>query len=459
MSSFGNFYNNTSFPRQYKKNNTKQNNFNYNNYKSETTSDVNLGYNISDIAKNEFKELHKFMNNNLKNNNNKKSYQDKINIISNHKLPSLKDSLSNISFCDKQCYNINRNETKEKLLLYLQKKYKIDIIKNQYMVLGSKNLYSITKHQHILATLTCGNPYLIFLVKIDNVKWCIFIDRKLKNGYTYPKMHCTQYDFDDVLFEEETIFNGELVRDVNRHWKFIFSDIYIYKGINVKNTKNILSRIELIHNILNNEYNVKHEIEICPLIVKKLFQYKDLKYILNNFIPDLSYVTRGLVFYSMSNNYGDYIYLIPKEKQIQIKKINNEAVTIDYSTNKTYVEMKDMLSQNKSLLDTIQDSEFINKNKKHTFKIIKTNIPDIYNLLDPTNNNQQNNNIETINQLNSDTGEYYSIKNTENINIAYIPNIKISDYLFSYFKDDKLTGLVECVYHIYFDRWIPYKFK
>jgi hypothetical protein len=341
--------------------------------------------------------------------------------------PSLKNSLSTISFCDKECYNLNQNTTKDKLIRYIEGKYPIKIIDKQYVIINPRILYNISKHEHIITTLTNGNPYLLFLTIIDDVKWCIFIDRKLKNGYTYPKIHCTQYDFDDELFKMETVFNGELVRDVNRHWKFIIGDILVYKNNYIIKQKNFLSRIELIHNIFNKEYNKNNDIEICPLQVKKLFQYSQITELFDTFMTDLSYTCRGLIFNTLNNRFTNYAWILPKEQQLRVRKMNDEEAELGFviDANKTFVKAKDVFSSDMS--GTIPDSQYIDKTINEVKTIKKSAVPDIYEFVD----------------LNDE--------------IAYIPNYKISSMLYNYFakNSEKIDVKVNCIYHNYFNKWIP----
>jgi hypothetical protein len=368
-----------------------------------------------------------FKNNKYKDRNNKDKLQQiefKQELID---IPSLKNSLSTISFCDKECYNLNQNTTKDKLIRYIEGKYPIKIIDKQYVIINPRILYNISKHEHIITTLTNGNPYLLFLTIIDDVKWCIFIDRKLKNGYTYPKIHCTQYDFADELFKRETILNGELVRDVNRHWKFIIGDILVYKGNYIIKKKNFLTRIDLIHNIFKNEYTKNNDIEICPIQIKRLFQYSDINELFEQFIPDLSYTCKGLVFNTMNPRFTNYAWILPKEQQIRVRKMNDEEAELGFvvDANKTFVKPRDVFSSN--MTSTIPDSQYIDKTKNELKKLKKSAVPDIYELID-------------------EEGE-----------IAYIPNYKISSMLYNYFNtnSDKIDVKVECVYHNYFNRWIP----
>ena len=395
----------------------------YNNNKPNFYKKKNFNRDNSNNSNNSNNRENSSFNTNKTNDEQKKAER----IISD--IPSLKNSLSTISFCDKECYNVNQNHIKDKLINYIQAKYPIQIIKNQYVMLNPRILRNISTHEHIVSVYTNGNPYLFFMTVIDGIKWCIFIDRKLKNGYSYPKIHCTQYNFADELFNDETMLNGELVRDVNRHWKFIISDILVYKGEDIQQKKNYLSRVELLHKIMNEEYTKNNDIEICPLYVKKLFQYSEIKSIFEDFIPDLSYTCKGLVFNTLNNKFSSYAWIIPKEKQIRVRKMNNEEaeVTYDPNANKTFVKVKDVFS--KSMISTIPDSQYIEKENEKTLKIIKSAIPDIYDLYDT------------------------DVK----LGIAYIPNIKISSMLNEFFsKDEKVIDTnVKCVFHNHFERWIP----
>ena len=122
---------------------------------------------------------------------------------------------------------------------------------------------NVLYHQHILTPYTHGNPYMLFLTKIDNINCALFIDKKLKDGYTYPKIHCVKYRFSDELYEKDTIFTGELVRDNERRWFFLIDNLLLYKGMKT-NEKNILSKFELINKIMENDYTPDKYLEICP---------------------------------------------------------------------------------------------------------------------------------------------------------------------------------------------------
>ena len=233
---------------------------------------------------------------------------------------TLKNSLSKISFCDRECFNVNDNPTKEAILKYIETKYKgLNIIDNQYVLMKPHMLKNITYHEHILTTFTNGNPYLLFLTRIDNVPCSIFIDRKVKDGYCYPKIHCVQYKFAAELFDAETIFTGELVRDVNRNFQYLISDLLVHNGEYIKH-RNILSRFQTLHSILEQQYTLDPATEICPIYCKRLFQYADIKFLIQDFLPVLSYTCKGLVFHTLNNQFSDYAWVMPREKQIEVPR-------------------------------------------------------------------------------------------------------------------------------------------
>ena len=399
--------------------------------------------------------------------------------------------LSKISFCDKQCDNVNDNKIKSEIIKNIDSKHKIQVITRDYSILNPNIFRNVSYHQHIISTYTNGNPYMLYLTKIDGINQSIFIDKKLKDGYTYPKIHCVKYRFSDELFEKETIFTGELVRDNDRRWFFLIDNILIYKGMSTSD-KNILSKFDLIYNIMSQEYNVDNYLEICPLQVKKLFLYKDIKLLINDFIPNLSYKCNGLNFYTLNTKNSNYAYLLPRDCQIEIKsssdiedminekcpELINKNESIDKQSN--YASFNTSINISDDVSRTIEEnlsgnlsgnlsenvsanvsenvsgnlSENVSENLSETvsekiiacsiieqnnvvFKILKSDIPDIYSLycLD------ENNNL---------------IKHSN----ALIPNIKTSHLLYNAFltNPNNFDMNIECKYSNYFEKWKPYKF-
>ena len=373
--------------------------------------------------------------------------------------------LAKISFCDKQCSNINDNKVKAQIVKHLEAQYGIPIISRDFTVINPNNLRIVSFHQHVLTTLTNGNSYLLFLTRIDGINCCIYIDRKLKDGYTYPKMHCVKYNFHEELFAKETVFSGELVKDAERRWFFLIDGVLLYKGMSTTE-KNIIARYELIHSIMSSEYVRDTFLEICPLQVKRLFLYRDVEKMVQDFIPNLSYTCKGILFYTLNNRCSNFAFLLPRDSQFEIKT----AAEIDDIVQAKYAKLwakKHAINQEQipDALSIYSDASTIDANISSAesglgfgfgiastdckatvqiaednvvFKILKTDIPDIYNL-------------------------YYLESGTENLvkyGIALVPNIRISHYLHNGFKGNanSLDMRVECRFSKIFEKWTPVRF-
>jgi hypothetical protein len=428
---------------------------------------------------------------------NKKNYKNNNKHVNIKHLPNnneyknieltLDNSLNKISFCDKECFNINNNQTKGNIVSYIQSKYQIKIIDREYVTLNPHMLRNISNHEHYLATYTNGNPYLLWFTKIDGKNCAIFIDRKLKDGYSYPKIHLVQYNFDDHIFETDMLLTGELVRDINREWCYLISDLIIYEGENITTTKNILSRFNLLYNILDKYYKPDINIESCPIFIKKLWQYSDIDKFINNYLPSLSYICKGIVFYTMNNQFSNYALIIPKELQIRVKNANE--ADIDFY--KKYPQYKDIgestLSRNNNIdtninnnisysnyLLTNKSNDIISKignlninyfiDKSFTINTLKKIEKCIKHFCEEQNDNLEDNIIyKEFNIIKSDLPGVYKCLNISTLNdegLLYIPYIELEKYIYSLFIDEEQKMKIEfiktiCIYYEIFDKWVP----
>jgi hypothetical protein len=396
---------------------------------------------------------------------------------------TLKNSLSKISFCDRECFNVNDNPTKEAILKYIETKYKgLNIIDNQYVLMKPHMLKNITYHEHILTTFTNGNPYLLFLTRIDNVPCSIFIDRKVKDGYCYPKIHCVQYKFAPELFDAETVFTGELVRDVNRNFQYLISDLLVHNGEYIKH-RNILSRFQTLHIILDQQYTPDPSTEICPIYCKRLFQYADIKFVLQEFLPVLSYTCKGLVFHTLNNQFSDYAWIMPREKQIEVLRRHE----VDAEFYRRFPEFQSYKSADTNQLGHLTSSgsavsdgleptigtqpqttgtqQQATGNRRHQFvsadalttdplKAMLGNSQYYIRLQEPVILLAMRTDIPDIINL------YTSDNLADKLGYAFIPNLRVSQMLHNAFKElpaGQMTIPVSVAFHRIFNRWVPFE--
>ncbi len=304
-------------------------------------------------------------------------------------------SLTKTSFCGKLIDNVTSNQMKDFILKDMKLKCNVEynsryakIFNNQY----SKNL----NNPHVICLKSGGNPYLLFFTQINDVNYAFLIDKKVKDGYEYPKIFLVHYRFDSSLFTG-SLFETELVRDKNNNWFLLIADLYVFKSDKCI-TKTIIERMNMIHLMMEKEYIDDSFCNICPIQVKKYFDYSYYDIIVNEFIPSLNYSIRGLYFVPLKPSYSKILFLFPKDDMKQIK-----------------------VNYNKKM------------NKNIHFKIVKTLKPDVYELY-----------LKSANNI---------VKN----GIACVPNLKTSEFLNKLIIDTEKEYFVECSLNEKFKKWQPIK--
>ena len=311
-----------------------------------------------------------------------------------------------ISFCDKTSDNITTTDDKAIILNFLKENYGIEISYRSAMMVNNNILKNLEKNVHLIATKSSGTNYFLFMLRINEINYCFYIDRKIKQGYSYPRIISTKYRFHDSIFNG-TLLEGELVKDLNNNWQFLISDLLVYKGERQKS--NIVIRFNKLHNMLTNFYKVDSNLEICPLRIKELFTYNKLDFINDSFIPNLPYKTRGLYFLTLNTKHSNYLYLFQNIPEINMVKKSEKPFIEKVKINQAEID-KDQL----------------------VLGMKKTMNPDIYDLY-----------------INKDA-------KLSKFNIAYIPTLAQSKRFKKIFKNTDLEMItVRCRYSENFKKWEP----
>ena len=300
-------------------------------------------------------------------------------------------SFTKTSFCNVDIDNITTNESKKFILNQMSILCSGIKYNSRYAKVFNEQFSKNLNNPHIFYLKSSGTPYLLFLSQINGINYSFFIDKKIKEGYDFPKIFILPYEFSSELYKG-TLLECELIRKKNKKWCIGINDIYYHLGTNCKKTI-IIDRMNKVHDLLINNYTENEFTNICPLFIKKYFDYKDINYVINEFSPNLEYNIRGIYFVPLKVEYSNILYILPK--------------------------------------DTIKEN-IIKKDTK-CFRIMKTLKPDVYDLY-----------------LNKDND---LIKQ----GIALVQNISLSHTLVSYFneKDYDSEILVECKYNDRFKKWEP----
>ena len=212
-----------------------------------------------------------------------------------------------LSFCGDEAHNVVNQEAKEHIIQSL-KKHNISINDKRAYILNNKSLHFLEKTQHIISIKSSGTNYYLYFTNINSINYCFFIDRKIKQGYTYPRIISVKYRFSDTIFKD-TLLDGELIKSDHdsSDWMFLVSDILICEGEKLES--NIINRFNKLYSILKNNYTPDEVMDICPIVVKRLFLYSEYDYLITQFIPSLSYKTKGLYFNSLNTKHANQLFL------------------------------------------------------------------------------------------------------------------------------------------------------
>jgi len=239
-------------------------------------------------------------------------------------------SLTKTGFCGKTVDNVTNNELKEFILNDMKLKCGGIQYNTRYAKVYNEQYSRNLNNPHILCLKSSGTPYLLYCTQINGINYSLLIDKKIKVGYDYPKIFVTPYQFDSSIFSG-TLFETELLRDKHQNWHLLLGDIYYHKSANCANQV-IMDRMNIIHNLLEKEYNSDSFCDVCPIQIKRYFDFKDKELLFNEFIPSLNYGTRGFYFVPIKSSYSKILYLF-KEDDLQIKK--EKKNTLNFQIQKT----------------------------------------------------------------------------------------------------------------------------
>ena len=299
-----------------------------------------------------------------------------------------------ISFCKKSGDNVVEADSKQQILDILFKKYNVNFKSNRAMILNQKSLSFLKNNPHLISIKSTGSNYFLFFTRINNTNCVFYIDRKVKKGYTLPRIISVNYRFDDEIYND-TLLDGELVKDKHDNWMFLISDLIVSKGTLLKT--NIVKRFNELYTILETNYVEDSYLDICPLRVKRLFNYRQYNELITCFVPSLSYGIRGLYFNTLNPKYHNQLFIY--------KESNTKIV----------------------------EKQISKDEKINTYRIKTTVQPEIYDLY------HNKGNILT------------------KMDVARIPNIKASKLLRKLFSKNEDETYVKCKFNNKFNKWEPFE--
>ena len=344
--------------------------------------------------------------------------------------------IGEISFCDQIGFNIKTDETKRFILDRLQEKYNLKIITKHFDKYEDRMLGNLQKLPHLLCVRSNGNPYFLYLTRLNFVNYCIFIDKKIQQGYSYPRMIISHFRFDDTLFDD-TILDGEMVKMNDGSWTFLLNDLIVLQGVHLID-QNLVKRLNSLYDMLSRGF-VPHANDVSKIAVKKFFKYNESMDILEKHVNEMQYSCRGIYFKPLFLRFKDVLInfndeLVKKVERTKYKHMKSFILKEDTSKLIDSSDTQSETSTTSSSSSICKSASVLNiqntQEPQKTFLTRKTNMPDVYELLD---------------------------NNLTFVGFASVPSLKISKFLRETFKTKNIVDTVLLPY-AYSDRhrkWMP----
>lgn len=264
--------------------------------------------------------------------------------------------IGEISFCNRIGFNVKSDDFKKKILDDLSK-FGCKIIQKHHDKFNENgSMEVLNSNPHLMTLRSNGNPYYLFLTKHDGINQCIFIDKKVQQGYINPRMVIVKFWFNDALFSN-TLFTGEMVKsDKTGAWTFLLHDMLADCGESC-NHINLVKRLNRTYEVLSSMWKRDPRQDVSDIRVKRYFHYDEYETMMA-WSKKLPYTCRGIYFKPLFLKFRDILFNFD---DTLIKK-NDKSVTYN----------------NKQFVTKEEHAEIVKEKTKSIVWIQKTSQPDIY---------------------------------------------------------------------------------
>ena len=380
-----------------------------------------------------------------------------------------------ISFCDRINFNIKSSDTKTDILNDL-KKFNIQILEKHWYKLDEKGTEHIQKMPHLACLRSNGNPYYMYFTLYEDIPIIYYIDKKVQPGYQVPRIILTKGRWDESLFNN-TLIEGEMVKDKFGGWVFLINDVIVYKNRFLSNEP-LPKRLEIAFEILD-KYHVSDKIiDVCDFQVKQYAnatqEGTDELFELAKLLP---YTSRGIYYWPFSNKYKPKLINFDdnliKSVHRKIKDNPDFHESIPTSAPASTVVSEPLQKICADISDSDEsDSEVVKKQDNSVSKPtqveaqVSSSIPVQTSISTPTSisrdNLKENEQIYWLRKTeNPDVYDMYESDNgihkNNKIGIAQISSMQTSKMMRANFKDATVAIFIPfiCSYNKTTDKWTP----
>lgn len=337
------------------------------------------------------------------------------------------------------CTNIDYN-TKNMIIKYIYDS--IDLKKYKYTLLKyEEDLARLESEKYYITPNYNGLNSLLVFKKIRQKYFSFIIDRKTLS-FNYNQLNINKVkiikvniSLDEKIYDG-SIFDGVLLygKDKNRKKIFIINDVYYFNNKD-KQQELIMNKIIQINTYLKKNYKPDKDLDNTILNVNKLYNIKNIKELINIYIPSSYYKNsiKGVCFYpEISGMKLIFLFNNTYKENSPQQFIKEPPIFFNNKNNQNNNNLYDNTLSN--------DLIFSKNNKTAIFKMKSTEIVDVYNLFTSKKINYNNRNAIILKKH----------------DIAYIPTKEMSIYFQNIFTN-KDSIMVECEYCSEKNKWIPKK--
>lgn len=322
----------------------------------------------------------------------------------------------------------NQPKIKNQLISYIYNK--LEISKYKYKLLEYENEVSLLdKEKFFVSPNLNGINGLMVFIKFREHYHSVIIDRRTlsynQNQIELDKVKVIPFKlrFDESIYKG-SIFDGVLLYNKNSNMKtFVINDVYYFRGANMTDD-NMNHKIMNIDTFFKHGRTVDQNIDNIEVIINKLYELKDIKKLVNSYIPKSKYnrSIKGLAFY-------------PEKSGTKLIYLYNNCSMDKDDTSPTHTVSTVIKKVREFNIDT-------EKTISGTFRMKKSDTVDVYSLY--------------LSSKVTKNGKKY-VKYVKYC-IAYIPSQECSFFCKDVFENTAEEHvLVKCKYLADKDKWAPFK--
>ena len=320
------------------------------------------------------------------------------------------NNFKEIKFCNRYASLLTNNKMAASITKKLTRYYKVDLTRaySKYFKFADTTDFKYLSRQPHLAYFNFKEQYsYLYLTIYNGINFCFYL--------TNNQIISVKHRFSDILFKQDTLFEGKLVKGKsNRHY-FLVSDLIIHE--NHTFFTDLVRKLRVINTILMDQHQPDPVLDPCCIKLQDFVEYQYLESFIGKYLKKIDYRPDGLIFRPVqAKDTKNMVFLFKPRfhKNLRVPHIRAET----RSDIKTY-------SIDRQLLPSETD--------KVCFKLKKTRKPDVYELY-----------------LTDGKNDCYC-------DIAHVPDIGSSHQIRKLFPAKYHYIIASCKWNEPFKRWVPYR--